>query len=211
MKNKIIVFDLDGVLFDSTEHVIDFFLKWFPTLTREIVHEMWTSNFDEELSKFRIDNKPVEETDEEKHERNRLYSENKSKLPVHEGMRELLETLYSNGYTLVINTAALEKNCLPLLEKADILRMFDFVATKKLSASKTEKFRLIAEKYKVAPEEMIFITDTLGDIRDADLANVPTVAVTWGAHSHSFFNREPHKNLVKVVDGVQELQKYLMR
>ncbi|MDE2172805.1 MAG: hypothetical protein KGJ33_02590, partial [Patescibacteria group bacterium] len=75
MKNKIIIFDLDGVLFDSTEHVIDFFLKWFPTLTRERVHEMWTGNFDEELSKFRIDNKPIDETDEQKHERNRLYSE----------------------------------------------------------------------------------------------------------------------------------------
>lgn len=57
---------------------------------------------------------------------------------------------------------------------------------------------------------MIFITDTLGDIRDADLANVPTVAVTWGAHNRSFFNREPHKNLVKIVDDVEELQRYLL-
>jgi phosphoglycolate phosphatase-like HAD superfamily hydrolase len=57
---------------------------------------------------------------------------------------------------------------------------------------------------------MTFITDTLGDIRDADVANVPTIAVTWGAHNHSYFNREKNKNLIKIVDSVSELQECLV-
>jgi phosphoglycolate phosphatase len=210
MNHKVVIFDLDGVLFDTTEHVISFFLEWFPTLTREKVHEMWTGNFDEEISKFRVDNKPIDETPEQKHERNRIYSERKSKLPMFPGTKELLFTLHKSGRTLVINTAALEKNCIPLLEWAGILNMFDFVATKELSPSKVEKFKKISGKYGVSPKEMTFITDTLGDIRDADVANVPTIAVTWGAHNHSYFNREKNKNLIKIVDSVSELQECLV-
>jgi len=210
MPPKITIFDLDGVLFDSTDHIAQFFLDWFPGLTKKRVHEMWTGNFDEELKKFRENNKPIQETDEEKHERTSLYSERKSNISVHEGIRELLNKLHKNGHILVVNTAALEKNCLPLLEKAGILDKFDFVATKKLSVSKTEKFKLIAKKYQVAPEKMVFITDTLGDIREADVANVPTIAVTWGAHDRSYFDREPHNNLVKIVDRVEELEKLLI-
>lgn len=210
MNHKIIIFDLDGVLFDTTEHVISFFLERFPTLTREKVHEMWTGNFDEEISKFRVDNKPIDETPEQKHEKNKIYSEKKLKLPMFPGTKELLFTLHNSGRILVVNTSALEKNCLPLLEQAGILNTFDFVATKKLSPSKIEKFKMIAEKYGVSPEEMIFVTDTLGDIRDADVANVPTIAVTWGAHDHSYFSREEHKNLIKVVDSVGELQECLV-
>lgn len=211
MKNKIIIFDLDGVLFDTIEHVMSFFLEWFPTLTREKVHEMWTGNFDEHLSKFRVDNKPIDETVEQRNEKNRKYSEKKSESPMFPGTKELLSSLHEGGRILVINTAALEKNCIPLLERAGILNMFDFVATKELSPSKVEKFKIIAEKYSVQPQEMIFITDTLGDIRDADVANVPTIAVTWGAHNHSYFSREEHKNLIKVVDSVSELQECLVK
>ena len=210
MKNKIIIFDLDGVLFDTTEHVISFFVEWFPTLTREKVYEMWTGNFDEEISKFRVDNKPIDETPEQKHERNRIYSEKKLKLPMFPGIKELLSILREDRRILVINTAALEKNCIPLLERAGILNMFDFVATRELSPSKVEKFKKIAEKYNVQPQEMIFITDTLGDIRDADVANVPTIAVTWGAHNHSYFSREKHNNLIKIVYSVSELQECLV-
>lgn len=211
MNHKVIIFDLDGVLFDTTEHVINFFLEWFPTLTREKVHEMWTGNFDEEISKFRVDNKPIDETPERRREKNRIYSEKKSRLQMFPGIKELLLTLHKSGRILVINTLAREENCIPLLEQAGILNTFDFVATKKLSPSKIEKFKIIAERYAVSSEEMIFVTDTLGDIRDADVANVPTIAVTWGAHDHSYFNREKHNNLIKIVDSVSELRECLLK
>jgi phosphoglycolate phosphatase len=210
MKAKIIVFDLDGVLFDSTEHVTQYFLNWLPGLTREHVHEMWTGDFDEHLSKFKEKHKPIEETPEQMLERRRIYAEEKSELPMHEGMKDLLDALHKKGYILTVNTAALENNCLPLLEKAGILDKFDFVATKKESPSKVEKFKMIAAKYGAVPDEMVFITDTLGDIKDAELADVPTVAVTWGAHDRSFFDREHHKNLVKIVDSTKELKEYLV-
>ena len=210
MKKKIIIFDLDGVLSDSTNHVLQFFLDTYPTLTKKIVDEMLTGNFPLEVEKLKLTHKRIDETEEQRKKRNEEYSHKKARLPLYNGINELLEFLYNESYTLVINTSALERNCLPVLERANILKYFDFIATKELSANKTEKFKIIADKYKVQPNEMLFVTDTLGDIREADLANVPTVAVTWGAHDNSFFGREKHENLVKIVTTVPELQSYLI-
>ena len=72
-----------------------------------------------------------------------------------------------------------------------------------------DKFNLIAEKYGVENKDMIFITDTLGDIREAEIAGVPTIAVTWGAHDISYFTREQHTNLVKIVDTPEELESWI--
>ncbi len=51
------------------------------------------------------------------------------------------------------------------------------------------------------------MTDTLGDVREADIAGIPTIAVTYGAHNRSYFEREKHENLIAIVDTVKELEK----
>ncbi len=210
MKKKIIVFDLDGVLFDSSTLVSDFLTDWYPSLTKKNMNEMLTGNFHEEMEKFKATNKPIQETPAEKQIRTAAYSAKKSQAPLFDGIRELLESLYEKGFILTINTSALEKNCLPLLDFSGIRKFFDFLGTKEVSTNKAEKLKMIAEKYSVSNEDMLFITDTLGDVREADTAHVPTVAVTWGAHDRSYFAREPHKNLVAILDTVGELESFIM-
>ena len=65
--------------------------------------------------------------------------------------------------------------------------MFDFLGTAEISKNKVEKFKILKEKYGIREEEMLFITDTLGDLRESSEAGVPTVAVTWGAHKREHF------------------------
>jgi phosphoglycolate phosphatase-like HAD superfamily hydrolase len=67
------------------------------------------------------------------------------------------------------------------------------------------------EKYNIPKEHTLFITDTLGDIREAEIADVPTVAVTWGAHDRSYFKQEEHKNIVAIVDSVDELKNFVWK
>ncbi len=77
--------------------------------------------------------------------------------------------------------------------------MFDLVASAEISRNKVEKFNMIEEKYQIKKEDMLFVTDTLGDIREADRAKIPTVAVLWGSHDESYVTREPHENLKGIV------------
>jgi phosphoglycolate phosphatase len=204
MKRKIIIFDLDGVLFDSCALTEQFLYDRYPGLTKEMQMEILCGNFHEELKKITLLKK--EQTEEDAAARRALHAENKSKVPMYEGAKELLETLHKEGYILALNTSAYEKNCLPLLDRAGITALFDFLGTAEISKSKVDKFKVIEEKYGFDNKHVLFVTDTLGDIREADTANVPTVAVAWGAHDRSYFEREEHKNLIGIVDSFEELK-----
>lgn len=184
-------------------------MHMYPTMTQEKMNEILRGNFHEELEKFKLTNKPIEETEEEKKNRQEIYSKEKLNTPLYLGIRELLESLQSAGYILTINTSAFEKNCVPIIEKLGINKFFDFIATAELSKSKVEKFKIIEEKYRFPKEDIIFITDTVGDIREAGIAGIPTVAVTWGAQGRTDFTRESYKNLVGVVDSVEELKELI--
>lgn len=210
MQKKLIIFDLDGVLFDTPKITNDFFLHEFPTMTPKIMNEILCGNFHEELRKFKLTNPRITETAEEKTARNAAYSEKKNNAPMYDGVRELLERLHINRHVLTVNTSALAKNCLPLLERSGTAKFFDFVATKEVSESKVEKFKIICEKYSVTPQQTLFITDTLGDIREADAMHIPTIAVTWGAMSKAYLTREPHANLIAVVDSAGQLSSLLI-
>ena len=207
MKKSIIVFDLDGVLFDTVEIMIQEFLKEYPGVTRDMAEGFFHGNVHEERE--RIAHLKKEETEEEEEERKRAYTIRKTEAQMFPKMKELLQELYTKGYVLVTNTSASERNCTPLFERWGLQTLFDFHATTELSKSKVEKFKIIAERYDCHPRELIFVTDTIGDIREADIAGVPTVAVTWGAHDRNDFNQEPHKNVVAIVDSVEELQRAL--
>jgi phosphoglycolate phosphatase len=204
---KLIIFDMDGVIFDTAGIAIREMTRKYPDLTQEIVDEILCGNFHEEAEKLNLTR--IEETEEEKLQGRLLYSAEKRRAPVFEGMVHLLESLYAQGRILALNTSATGQNCIPLLEEAGVEKYFDFFGTKEISRSKVEKFFLIQEKYNIPFEETVFITDTLGDLREAEIAGVPTVAVTWGAHSKNFFLREPYKSLIGIIDSVESLRDFL--
>jgi phosphoglycolate phosphatase len=205
MKRKILVFDLDGVLFDTLAIVEQAMIDSYPGLTKEMSRELLCGNYYEETEKLTIPKKS--ETEEEAAERKLLFSKKKAEALAYPGAKGLLEKLYREGYMLVLNTSAYERNCLPLLERADMAKLFDYLATAEVSKSKVEKFKVIQEKYEVNAEDTLFVTDTLGDLREADIAGVPTIAVTWGVHNRSYFTREEHPNLIAIVDSFDELMK----
>lgn len=200
---------MDGVLFDTIPYAREVFLEKHPGVTADMYDEIHTGNFHEESKKYV--SYRIEETEEEKVKHKANYAERKSKTPLFPGMKALLENLHSEGYMLTINTNAFERYCLPLLEHAGIKELFDFIATAELSKDKREKFELIREKYRVEKEDLLFVTDALGDVRDAEVAEIPTIAVTWGVHNKAFFEREKHPHLVVVVDTLEDLHSFIAR
>lgn len=209
MTKKVIVFDMDGVIFDSGKIAHDHIKNKYPSLTEEMHKEILMHNFYDGLAKIKHLKRPMSKEEEEA--LGLEYIEKKKQAPLYGGILEFLESLHENEYVLALNTSSMERNCMPLLEKDGIRQFFDFLGTKEVSKSKVEKFKLIREKYNITNDEMIFITDTLGDIREADEAGVPTIAVTWGVHDKDFFLREPHHNLEKIVDTIEELRNYIIQ
>lgn len=200
---------MDGVLFDTNKLVSDYFLYTYPTATKADWDNALMGNFHESLEKIERIHKHVEETNEEEMIRRQRYAKDKSSSKLFPGIFNLLTNLHNSGHILVINTSALESNCLPLLEYSDVFKFFDFIATADVSKSKVEKFKIIENKYKVDRNNLLFITDTVGDILEAELAGISTIAVTWGAHDKSYFKPELYKNLIATFDSVDELEKFI--
>lgn len=204
---KVIVFDMDGVLFNSVYLAENFIRRRYPTASEETLKNVLLGNFHEELEK--IKHLKIEETEEEKEANKEKYAKEKAKAPLYEGVKELLDYLKQNSYIIALNTSAYDRNCLPMLETSGILDKFDFIGTAEISKSKVDKFKVISSKYGVNMEEMLFVTDTLGDIKEAHKARVPTIGVTWGAHDREYLLKEKCDNLIKIVDKIEELKDFI--
>jgi len=204
---KIIIFDMDGVLFDSIGFAREFFIQRHPGVTKEMYNELHSGNLHAEAAKY--SHLQAKATEEEKLGYRAYYSEKKSRIPLFPGVKELLINLHDAGHTLVLNTNAYDRNCLPLLENSGIRNLFDFIASADVSKDKIEKFRAIQNKYGIGKDGILFVTDALGDVKDAGVVGIPTIAVTYGVHDKTFFERETHLNLIGVVDTVNALTQLL--
>lgn len=208
MEKKIIVFDLDGVLCDTIQFVRENLANVYHGFTEETHKELMNGNFHEEIKKVTLPKR--EETEAKTTDRRLKFEKRKSEAPLYPGAQEFLKELHTAGYTLVLNTSARDRTSRPLLDRLGITNLFDFIATAETSKSKIEKFKIIAKKYAVQNDELLFITDTMGDIREADEAGVSTIAVTWGGHDRDYLIREKHENIVAIVDSFEELKAFVI-
>ncbi|MEI8339475.1 MAG: HAD family hydrolase [bacterium] len=206
---KVIIFDIDGVLFDTIPHAEKYFLEEYTDVPGDIYKRVNAGNYHEEKNKISHLKKPLSEVEER--ERVTGYEERKSNLPMFPGMKELLEKLHASGVLLVSNTGAYKSRCVPGLEKAGVIDLFDFIATAETSKSKSEKFKIIEEKYQIPKSEMVFITDALGDLKEAQISGVSTIAVTWGVHDATYFDKEKYSCLVGVANTVSELEEMIKK
>ena len=117
------------------------------------------------------------------------------------GMREVVEKL-SHEYVLVIVSSTITSPIQGFLEKYRIGRYFSEVMGADVHTGKREKIQMIFEKYKTSAAECIFITDTLGDMREAKAAGVGAIGVSWGFHPRETLQKgEP----LRVVESPKEI------
>ncbi len=204
MPTPLVIFDLDGVLFDSIGFARDHFLARHPGVTAAMYDEIHTGNYHEGARRYAHLKMPLEESEE--HESRARYAERKrNEVAMFAGMKELLHALRAEGCLLALNTNGFEKNCYPLLERAGVKDIFDLIACAETSMDKVEKFGIIEAGLGITAQHSVFVTDALGDVRDAERAGIPTIAVTFGVHGRDYFTREPHPLLLGIADSPDAL------
>ena len=180
---KLFLFDFDGVLVDSLDvyekTVTDCLRKINQPLTRgrEEFLELFEGNFYESLVKRGVDLDKFMESSV-----NILAGVDYSKMKPFGAMRPVLDELKKNHPLIVISS-----NDSPTIQEA--LRLYNFngifqeILGSDFMFSKKEKILYAAKKYQTTLQDIYYIGDTTGDIKEGKQARIKTVGVTWGWHS----------------------------
>lgn len=110
------------------------------------------------------------------------------KLSLDRAVRQTLERL-AKKYSLYIVSSSREHVIRAYLEANHISRLFSGVLAGELNRRKMEKFEYLFETCHITPGETVFVTDTLGDILEANEVGLRTIAVDFGYHSAETLRR----------------------
>ena len=165
---KAIIFDMDGVIFDTEKVYLQIWTKVFENYGykmrkdiycsvlgtgRENVKKVFLSNFGKNL--------PINDMYIEKDEELKRAVDNV--IPLKNGAYEILLYLKKNNYKIALATSAIKERALKQLSNANIEEFFDAVVCRdevKETKPNPEIFLKAAEKLGVSPDGCIVIEDS---------------------------------------------------
>lgn len=172
---KVILFDFDGVIVSSCKLSYQINLKDSPNLQ----YSEWQSWFDGNIFKsIRTELQNDKYQDHFFHEYNSKIGEIE---PIR-GIKNVITKL-ALDYKLIIVSSSSFEAIESYLTKYDLRHFFDKVLAREAHESKVEKFKYIKDLYNVEFDDCLIVTDTLGDIGEANEVGMESVGVTWGAHN----------------------------
>ena len=196
---KVIIFDFDGVIVDSKHLSYSINKEMVPDLE----YSEWESWFEGNLyKKIRTEHQNDKSQD--------LFFEKYNVgvvnlLPI-EGIPEVIKAL-ADEYTLVIISSSSQKAIGDFLNKHDLYHYFSDILARETHRNKVDKFHIILAKYKIKSDETLIITDTVGDIKEANEVGIKSVGVIWGVHSGDKLGKtNPHfiaENPSDLIRGVE--------
>ena len=134
-KIRTVIFDMDGVLFDTEKVYLDVWTKvcekYGYKMTKEIYCKVIATGRENVKRVFKKefgDNIPIEEMYKEKDIE--LFKEIEENLETKEGAFELLTHLKENNYKIALATSGERKRMEKQMEKFDFIKFFDALVTK---------------------------------------------------------------------------------
>lgn len=180
---KLFLFDFDGVLVDSLAVYEKTVKDNLQKINQPIVHnreeflELFEDNFYESLKKKGVDLDVFMKAAED------ILAQVKIKdMKPFAAVAPVLEELHKNHCLIVVSSND-RGSIKEALEFLNYDGYFKEILGSDFMFSKKEKILYAAKKYNAAMEDIYYIGDTTGDIKEGKQAGVKTVGVTWGWHT----------------------------
>ena len=182
---KTVLFDLDGTLTDSGEGIINcatLALQHFglPIPAYEDMRTFVGPPLRDSFIRFGV---PADQADEAiRVYRSRYIPTGMFENTPYPGIRELLEALRAEGYTLYVATSKPETTAREILDHFDLSRYFDCICGANIEKNLYEKDQVIAYLLgqTQAGDLKIMVGDTKYDVIGAKAHGIPTIGVSWG-------------------------------
>ncbi|HMO19184.1 MAG TPA: HAD hydrolase-like protein [Oligoflexia bacterium] len=198
MNIKAVIFDFDGVIHDTFELAYGIFKQLSPQSSKDDYRDYFDGNILERVGK------ELTETQREKFRI--LEAQQFEELIIDSQIKEQIELL-SNEYDLYIVSSNTFKNIGDYLERNRLTDKFKEVLASESGRSKLDKFKVLFQKYNVDVNSCVFVTDTLGDIREAHRVFLKTIACSFGYHSRERVMQGNPFAIASSFDEVRELIK----
>ncbi|WP_229074510.1 HAD-IA family hydrolase [Actinoplanes sp. DH11] len=179
---RLVVFDMDGVIVDSTEVM----RQAFSTAYAEVVGpgEPPFTEYNRHLGRYfpdimRLMDLPLAMEEPFVRESYRLAH----LVPMYDGVEELLHTLRAGGIRLAVATGKSGVRARSLLGQLGILDLFDLVVGgDEVARAKPapDMVRRALDELGIRPQQAIMVGDAVTDLASAHAAGVRAVAAVWG-------------------------------
>ena len=190
-------FDFDGVIADTNDIAAEIGRIVCPTLTDEDHKRKFDGNINDWFTG------DFEHTDACRHDLDwwELYLPLFEKAHPFPGSIRAVQDIGEN-YRMAVISSTISSPIMEFLKRFDAAEYFDDIFGNDVHTSKVEKINMLFARYELAPEHCVFVTDTLGDMREAEKAGVASIGVSWGFHDRA---RLEKGNPFKIVDHPHEL------
>ncbi len=203
---KAILFDFDGVIANTFDFCYQINKSLGSGLTEDQYRDLFNGNINDHFKEQAVDKREQKKGDGQFF---KFYRPELMKLHPVPGMVEVIKKLAESSMLFIISStdSGIIKDFLAL---EALLTCFTEVLGNDVDYSKVNKIKMIQEKYKFLSGDCVFITDTLGDIREAEKCGVKAIAVTWGYQpAETLAKGKPLKIINKPEDLVEINQIFL--
>lgn len=210
---RTVLFDLDGTLTDSGEGIINcarLALEHFglPIPTSAEMRAFVGPPLHETFPRFGV---PADKIDEAiRVYRSRYIPTGMFENTPYPGIKEVLEALKKNGYTLYVATSKPEEMSVTILERFGLAPYFDRIFGASTDTSRSTKDAVIAYllEQSGAKEDMVMVGDTKYDVLGAKVHGIPTIGVSWGYGS---VEEMEQAGAVGIADTMEQLLKLIKK
>jgi phosphoglycolate phosphatase len=129
------------------------------------------------------------------------YQKNLLTFTIHDILHDTVLSL-ADEYIVTVVSSSRSSFIEEFLRKENLTQCFREILGVDIHPSKVEKINSLLRKYNIQPHDAVFITDTLGDIREANECGVFSIGVTWGLHDRGTLAKGTPK---AIIDNPQEL------
>ncbi|MBT6690622.1 HAD family hydrolase [archaeon] len=189
---KAVIFDFDGVIHDTLDIAYGINRK---VSKNDISLDEYKDIFNGNIYK---DKTITPESYSEFFELQRKEFED---LEIKEDIRNELLKL-KDEYELFIISSNEEVVLNNYLENNDILHLFERVLGVETHKSKIEKFKILFDEHGLDENNCVFVTDTLGDILEANKVGVGSIAVDFGFHERHRLEKGNPKKIVSSFEDI---------
>lgn len=193
---KLIIFDFDGVLINTLDFSYKIHKEKNPHFTWEQFQGYSDGNFHDGYNNAVKNGEHIHPDDFHGQYQNEL-----TPLAIQEVLHNAVTSI-ARDYNLAVVSSSMGSAIRDFLKKENLEEHFLDILGFDIHASKVIKIRSLLEKYNIPPNEAVLITDTLGDILEANECGVQSIGVTWGLHSKEKLQKG---NPAIIIDVPQDL------